>query len=283
MHSTPSQDAVSHRDNDDLDLLLILAIAGRFLKKNGRNLLLSAVAGLFCGLILYFSLPKFYTSKLLLESQVLNNTETKAVIENWNGMLRPSGYPYLMKEFECDRGLLANTANLSAEPLNPQNETQAGIILTVSVRDTSKLAALQTALLNGFRDNDYISRRVELHRKGVIDEMKKAEEEMNKLDSTKQFIEGTVESVRKDKSPLILDISEISAQKIKLIETKAGLEERLEFIDGVLLIQGFSAAAGPKPGMMAFLSVGFLAGFLISYFLIVFQTLKNRVSKLKFQ
>jgi hypothetical protein len=280
MHSTPSQDDISQNNNDDIDLLLIVANTVNFLKKNGRKLLLSAVVGLFCGAILYFSLPKFYTSRLLLESEIINNTEVKTIVENWNAMLKPSGYPYLMKELNCDRATLVSTKRLAAEPINPQNEVQPGVIINVSVQDTSVLAGLQRALLNGFKDNVYVTRKVAQHRQGTISQIKKTDEEISKLDSSKQFIEGTVESVRKDKSPLILDVTGISAQKVGLMERKAALEERLEFVDGVQLIQGFSAVSGPKPGMFTYLGVGFLGGFLIAYFLMLLQSLNRKISRI---
>jgi hypothetical protein len=281
MHPTPSQDDISRNNNDDIDLLRLVANAVNFLKKNGSKLLLSGVAGLFCGVILYFSLPKFYTSRLLLESDVVNNTEVKAIVENWNVMLKSSGYPYLMKELSCDRAILENTTRLEAEPMNPQNEAQPGCILNVSVRDTSKLAGLQAALINGFKNNVYVTRKVEQHRQGTISQIKKADEEIGRLDSSRQFIEGTVESVRKEKSPLILDVSGISAQKVSLMERKANLEEKLEFVEGIQLIQGFSAIQGPKPGAVTFISVGFLAGLLIACILILFQALNRNISRIR--
>jgi len=281
MHPTPSQDDISQNNNDDIDLFLIVANTVNFLKRNGRKLLLSALAGLFCGIILYFSLPKFYTSRLLLESDIINNTEVKTIVENWNAMLKPSGYPYLMKELSCDRATLRSTTRLAAEPINPLNEALPGCILNVSVRDTAVLAPLQKALLNGFKNNIYVTRKVAQHRQGTISQIKKTDEEISRLDSSKQFIEGTVESVRKEKSPLILDVTGISAQKVGLIERKAALEERLEFVEGVQLIQGFSAIQGPKPGVVSFVSVGFLAGFLIACVLILFQGLNRNISRIR--
>lgn len=281
MHSTPQQDPLRNVKNDDLDLLVIVANFISFVKKHAIKLALASLAGLFCGLVLHFVIPKFYNSKVLMESAVISNTEAKAVVENWNDMLRPGGYPYLMKELNCSRATIANMTKIIAEPLNAQNEGLPGFIITVAVHDTSKLNDLQTALLNGFNDNPYIKRRIAQHRQAALDQIHKADEELNKLDSARGYIEHTVGSVGKDRSGLILDVSDLSSQKLILAEKKAIQEEKLEFVDGALLIQGFTATTGPKPGLLIFIAAGLLGGFFLGYFFILLGSL-NRNLKDKF-
>src|SRR5580700_1384140 len=87
--------------NDDLDLLLIIKGAIVFLRTNAWRLIGASLAGVLVGVTLYLTLPKKYTSRVLLESTLLVNTDNKAIIENWDLMLKPTGYPYLMKEFDC--------------------------------------------------------------------------------------------------------------------------------------------------------------------------------------
>lgn len=280
MVSTPSQDASSQEKNDDLDLLVILKIAVDFLKKNGIKLLLTSIVGLFCGVILNFSFPKHYTSRLLMESAVLSNTEVRAVIEDWSSLLSERGRPYLMKDFNSDEKTVRNMLGLLAEPMNAQNEAQPGFILTVSIRDTANLQGVQSALQYGFSHNDYIRRRVDQHRQAMIDQIKETETQIKKLDSTRSFIEGAAEGVQKDKSPLILDISNLPNTKVNLVERKSQLEEKLEFVDGVLLIQGFMRVKGPMPGLASFMAIGLAGGFLIGYFLILLRTLNRKMSKL---
>jgi hypothetical protein len=280
MVSTPSQDALSQEKNDDLDLLVIVKIAVDFLKKNGKKLLLTSIAGMFCGVILNFSFPKHYTSRLLMESAVLSNTEVRAVIEDWSSLLSERGRPYLMKDFNCDEKTVRNILALLAEPMNAQNEAQPGFILTVSIRDTANLQGVQSALQYGFSHNDYIRRRVDQHRQAMIDQIKETDAQIKKLDSTGNFIEGAVESVQKEKTPLILDISNLPNTKVNLVERKSQLEEKLEFVDGVLLIQGFTRVTGPMPGLFSFLAIGLAGGFLIGYFLILLSTLNRNLSKL---
>jgi hypothetical protein len=278
MHSTPSQEPASAEKNDDLDLLLIIRNIFTFLKKNWIKLLAASFTGLFCGLILHLVFPKTYTSRLLLETNVISNTETRALVDNWNGMLTQRGYPYLMQAFGCNLDLLSNWTRMTAESLNPQNESSTAVSIEVSVLDTSKLQDIQKSLLSGFRNNDYIRRRVEQHRQAAIDQIKQADVELTRLDSTKTYIEGAVESDKKEKSPLILDISTLSSQKVSLVGTKAALEEKLAFVDGMLLIQGFSAPKGPKPGLMLLLAIGFAAGFVLGCFLLLLGDLNRKVS-----
>jgi hypothetical protein len=280
MVSTPSQDSLPQEKNDDLDLLVIVKIVVDFLKKNGKKLLLASIAGMFCGVILNFSFPKHYTSRLLMESAVLSNTEVRAVIEDWSSLLNQRGRPYLMKDFNCDEKTVYNMLSLLAEPMNAQNEAQPGFILTVSVRDTTNLRDVQSALLYGFSHTDYIQRRVDQHRQAMSDQIKETEAQIKKFDSTRSFIEGAAEGVQKEKSPLILDISNLPTAKVNLVERKSQLEEKLEFVDGVLLIQGFTRVTGPMPGLPTFLGIGLVAGFLIGYILLLLRSLNQKISKL---
>jgi hypothetical protein len=114
----------------------------------------------------------------------------------------------------------------------------------------------------------------------MIDQIKETETQIKKLDSTRSFIEGAAEGVQKDKSPLILDISNLPNTKVNLVERKSQLEEKLEFVDGVLLIQGFMRVKGPMPGLASFMAIGLAGGFLIGYFLILLRTLNRKMSKL---
>jgi hypothetical protein len=263
-----------------LDLLVILKIVVDFLKKNGKKLLLTSIAGMFCGVILNFSFPKHYTSRLLMESAVLSNTEIRALIDDWSSLLNDQGRPYLMKAFNCDEKTAHNMLSLLAEPMNAQNEALPGFILTVSIRDTANLQDVQSALQYGFSHNDYIRRRVDQHRQAMIDQIKETETQIKKLDSTRSFIEGAVEGVHKEKSPLILDISNLPNTKVGLVERKSQLEEKLEFVDGVLLIQGFARVKGPMPGLSTFLAIGLACGFLIGYALLLLWSLNQKLSKL---
>jgi hypothetical protein len=266
--------------NDDLDLLLILKGAIVFLKTNTWKLLGASLAGLLVGVTLYLTLPKKYTSRVLLESTLLVNTDNKAIIENWDLMLKPTGYPYLMKEFDCDKKTVQNLLNVALESLSQQTETGTSFAINVTVWDTTQLPRLQTALVRGLTQGEYVRQQVEVRKATLQQQLDKVLMELQKLDSPREFIGSVTNSVKKEGEPLILDISNFSVQRTALVEKEAGLRQKLAFNEAIYVLADFSATKGPKPGMMTLLGIGLIGGFLIGYFFVLAAALNRKMARL---
>lgn len=279
MNTTAQRNTLPEK-NDDLDLLLIVKRAVDFFRMNGVRLLIASVVGLFCGLILYFSTPKYFTSRLLLETTVLNNTESRAILDNWNKMLRPSGYPYLMQEFGCSDRVVKNLMKITAESLSQLNETGTALAIDVTVRDTSLLNDLKDALVRGISQIDYVRRRVTQRRQGTQDQIDEVVREIAKLDSSRGIIGSLFGTEKKENTPVIVDIANLSAQRTALTEKLASLRETLAFMQAVSVLQGFTATQGPKPGFITFLAVGLIGGFIIGYLISIARSLKAKISTL---
>ena len=266
--------------HDDLDFLLLLKGAVDFFKANGIRLLVGSGIGLFCGVILYFSMPKYFTSRLLLETTVLNNTESKAIVDNWNKMLRPEGYPYLMRDLNCDRRMAQNLKSITAESLNQLNETGTAIAINVAIRDTSLLNNLQNALVRGMSQIDYVNRRVIQRKEGTQMQIDEIVKEIDKMDSSKGLIGSLFGKYGKENPPVILDIANLSVQRTALVEKLTALREALVFMQAASVLQGFTAAQGPKPGLLTFLAIGLCSGFFIGYTTILMRSLRKKISTL---
>jgi hypothetical protein len=279
MNATGKPDDAQER-NDDLDLLLIIKKAVTFLRKNFWKLLGASLAGLLVGAAFFFTLPKKFTSRILLESTLLINTDNRAIVENWDQMLKPSGYPHLMQEFNCRREIVENLKSITAESLNPQNEGGTSFAITVSVVDTTLLDQLQSALVRGLTQGEYVREQVNVRKEGLQQQLDKVLMELQKLDSPKEFIGSVSNSGKKEGDPLILDISNFSVQRQTLVEKEAGLRERLAFNEAIYVLQGFSATKGPKPGMMTLLGIGLAGGFLLGYFFLLAASVNRKIARL---
>jgi hypothetical protein len=265
--------------NDDLDLAALLGKAIRFFKTYGVLLLIASLTGLLCGFILNVSLPKYYTTRLLFESTVLNNLEQGELIDNWDMLMTAKGgSPLLAKVLNCSPETARSIWGLSSEALpNLQDGTNV-FTLEVRVGDISKLKDIQDALLWGFRNNDYVREKVALRTANLRRQIREADGEITKLDSTKNYLESLAPNEKKGNDHLILDVSNISKDKVEIGEKLATYREKLAFGNGVQLVQGATPPRGPKPGTTTLLGLGLAAGFLIGYFLALFRSLV-RISK----
>ena len=264
--------------NDDLDLSVLLGKAMRFFKTNGLLILSASLTGLLCGFILNKSLPKYYTSRLLLESTVLNDLEQGELIDNWDLLLTGKSRPLLETAFNCSPETVMSIVGLSAEALPNLSDGTFCFTLEVRVRDTSQLKNIQEALLYGFRNNEFVREKVALRKDNLRHQISEASGEISKLDSTKDYIESLTRSERKDNDHLILDVSSISKEKVEIGEKLAGYKEKLAFGNGVQLVQGATPPRGPKPGTLTLLGLGLAAGFLIGYFVALLKSI-IRISK----
>jgi len=265
--------------NDDLDLLALLSKAIRFLKTYGVLLLIASLTGLLCGFILNLSFPKYYTSRLLMESTVLNNLEQEELIDNWDMLMSAKGGSALLaKALNCSPETAGSIKGLSSEALPSLLDGTYVFTLEVKVRDISQLKNIQDALLWGFRNNDYVREKVALRTASLREQVSEAAGEIAKLDSTKHYIESLTPDEKKGSDHLILDLSGISKEKVEIGEKLGTYKEKLAFGNGVQLVQGATPPRGPKPGTMTLLGLGLAAGFLFGYFLALLKSLA-RISK----
>jgi len=265
--------------NDDLDLLTLFSKVARFLKTYGVLLLIASLTGLLCGFVLNLSLPKYYTTRLLLESTVLNNLEQEELIDNWDILMTATGgSPLLAKALNCSPETARSIKGLSAEALPNLLDGTYVFTLEVKVGDVSKLKDIQDALLWGFRNNDFVREKVALRTASLREEVSEAAGEIAKLDSTKHYIESLTPDEKKGNDHLILDLGSISKEKVDIGEKLAIYKERLAFGTGVQLVQSATPPRGPKPGTMTLLGLGLAAGFLAGYFMALLKSLV-RISK----
>jgi hypothetical protein len=265
--------------NDDLDLLVLFGNATRFLKTYGVLLLIASFTGLLCGFILNLSFPKYYTTRLLFESTVLNNVEQEELIDNWDILMTTRGGSTLLaKALNCSPETAGSIKGLSAEALPSLLDGTYVFTLEVKVSDTSKLMEIQDALLYGFRSNDFVREKVALRTANLRQQVGEAAGEIAKLDSTKHYIESLAPDEKKGNDHLILDLSGISKDKVEIGDKLATYKEKLAFSKGVQLVQGATPPRGPKPGTATFLGLGLAAGFLFGYFMALLKSLA-RISK----
>jgi hypothetical protein len=251
--------------NDDLDLSKLFRRAFLFFKTYGRMILIASLTGLLCGFILHKSMPKYYTARMLFESNVLNNTEQSEMIDSWDLLLGGKNYDYLQKQMGCSSETIRAIRGLQVEALaGLVDQTTNCFVLNVTLGDVNQAKNIQEALVNGMRNNEFVQQKIITRKANLANQIKVADGEITKLDSAKTVVESLAADEKKSDGRLILDVSGISKQKVEIGEKLASFREK-EGLVGVQLVQGITTPEGPKPGLLTLLAGGLLAGFLIGY------------------
>jgi len=264
--------------SDDIDLLLFIERNILFFKKYKWIFILAGILGLAFGILGYRSVPKTYKSRMLVHSYILSNEEEIQIINNWNDLLKKGEYPVLAAIFHCRENILYSFKQMKAEEIqkvfSPTNPN--GFFIDVNVTDNSILDDLQSGIVYGLENSEYIKERVAEKRANLHEIIEKTSAEINKLDSTKKILEDIISGKRKSSSSLIIDISSINKQLVEMNEKLLSFKTELKFSNAVQVLQSFSKG---KNLVGARLIVWLISGLMVFLFLAYIYASLNSINK----
>jgi hypothetical protein len=259
----------------EMDLTQILKRLMAYFRKNRGIFLVSCVMGLAIAAFIYKLSPRVYTSRLVLESTVLNVHEQMEIVSNWDEQLNTRGYPVLASIFNCDPGMISPVSELKVETVGLPMEGNAAFALVIETQDTLGLGAMQDALVNGFKNNDYSRRRVAIRTQNLKDEIAKAELQLNALDSAHEIVDDFRNGVKSGSSQLMLDVSTIPEQRLNIQEKLAVYKEKLAFVNDIQVLQPFLRPKKARPILVLFGVVGLLGGFFVGYIFSLMRVVRS--------
>ncbi len=263
-------------DNDEIDLIQVLERISHFLSTYKRELITATIAGIVCGLVIFLVKPRLYGSTLILHSQVLSNSEEIKILDNWNTLRKNGEYNVLSRTLNCPVSLINNIKSLEAADIQITQPT-SGFTVDVLVTDTATLESLQTAIIYGLENNEYVSEKVKIRKDNTIKILESIKSEIDKLDSTKKKIESGNGQKQPGSSSFIVDISDVNVQMISLNEKLYQYQEVLKFVDAIQVLQNFEKYAKPaSPRLSIMLASGFLGGIFIGGLWAMSKNLKSR-------
>ena len=272
--------ALDNRE-DEMDLIVLAEKTFSFFSRYGRLIAAASIAGMLLGLLLFFVLPKRYSSTLLLHSFTLTNTEHINIIENWNELLKKGEYEALGRDLNCDPNMLKKVYSITASEIQKlyiQNNPN-GFEVEAVVGDTAVLAPLQQGIVTGLENGDYIKAKLESRRSNLNQLIDKINIEITKLDSTKKEIENSLSNNNRSSSSYILDVSGITGQIISLQEKLLGARDELKFTHAVQVFHNFAKFNRPEsPKLLKLLVLGLIGGFTIGYVAAVYRSIKRRLA-----
>jgi hypothetical protein len=271
---------VTEDRSDDLDLITLAERIFSFFRRFGRLIIISSAVGMLTGFLLYTTLPKTYSSTLLLHSFTLTNTEHINIIDNWNDLLKKGEYEALSKDLECDPQMLKNVSSIKASEIQKlyiQNNPN-GFMVEAVVKDTAVLDPLQQGIVKGLENGAYLKAKLESRKSNLKQLIERVKSEIAKLDSTKKDIENSIRNNNRNSSSYILDVSGITGQMISLNEKLLGYQEDLRFTHAVQVLHNFAKFKKPhSPKLFKLLVLGFLAGFSIGYVLSIYKYIQGKI------
>ena len=273
-----------------------------------------------------FLKKKFYESTMVLSCDYLSKRIVDNSIEKLNLLAGEESAKGLSRELQISDTLAKNIAKFEAKPFvaehelvevevlkeqlknaqtNTKNqavvdqvikrisiENQHSFEFTVRTYSPTSIKPLQDALVNHFKNNDYVKKRIEITRDNFLAKRSKLKRELNKLDSLKKVIYSNYENMaaqsKQGSNNVILSDKSVT-NPIEIYNQDLGLYEQLQLIESRLYLQpdfeivdGFTEFDEPaSAGELKIIVTGMLIGFIFGYFAIAFRRFDEYLSQVK--
>lgn len=224
--------------SDDVDLIILLERVYLYFRRFRNIFFLSIITGILLGCIEYFLSPKIYQSKLILHSSYLTNQEELEIIDYWNQLLERNEQPILAAILNCREELLNKLVSLEGVEIqkNYSSTDPNGFYINAKIRDNSILRELQTAIIYGLNNTEYVKQKISEKREDLRELIDKATIATRKLDSLKTSIET---SIGKNPASVLFDVESINKDLFDINEKLVSYKSELRSLNSLQLLQGF--------------------------------------------
>jgi len=262
--------------SDDLDLTPVAVKAIRFIRQYGWKLAIGAFLGMIIGAFIYYLLPRNYKARMVVQSGVIANGQALRIVNNWEDLLNKNSRPIIATIFQQPLQVVSEISTLNAEVITGPDEN-SGMVIDVTVGDSAALPGVQQGILHGLETNEYIKERLAIRRENLEWQLSQAKAELVRLDSIKPYVKSFTSANEPANSRLLLDVSDISSEKLAYQEKIAAFQEKLKFLRGAWLLQELlpvkRAKLVPAPVLPL---LGLVLGFLLSYCAVMYSILSAK-------
>ena len=253
---------------------------------------------------------KFYKSTMILSCDYLNRQIVENTIEKLNLLCQEEEREGLAQELKIDVKTAKNIQKFESKSFISENdvvelevlkeqlnnvaeakkdlvkkviaklelENKSATQISVLIYDPNIIQNLDSAVVNYFKDNDYVKRRIDINKTVLLEKKKKLTYESKRLDSLKSVLfknfemmanqskQGSNNVILSDKyltDPLSVFAKDIDFyDQIQSIDRQLYIQPDFEVIDGFTSFKEPESAGLPKVLVIAFL-VSWLMGYLI--------------------
>ncbi|MBS1952283.1 MAG: hypothetical protein JST37_14860 [Bacteroidetes bacterium] len=278
--------------NDEIDLRdLFFKILRYFLGK--KKLIAGCVLiGGLAGIIVFSAMPKIYESKMLLRSDILTESYSKQLTEDFFKLIDQKNTPVLSKRLSLSEQEASLIDGIIFDYVKSENPVKTGrmeevekyfesnmLIITVWVKDNSILNKLQPGIIQFLQSNPFVKVRVERRKQMFHALIKKLDKEIKSLDSLKQTLfKGVGTKSTLNPEMVLVDPSNIYTKLMELTREKISYKNELELIESIQLIEGFTAFEKPlKPNLSKYLVAGLVAGLALAALILLIQPIAKEL------
>jgi len=311
--------------NIGLGFLRFLALLRRIPLENKILFIGLILVGIAGGISYSFLNKKFYSTTMILSSEYLNKRIVDNTIEKLNLLTEEEDKKGLARVLNISDELAENIHEFEAKPFvaeaelielevlkeqlkNFQSDNKNEKVLqqvlerieienrhayeiTVSVYNPTVVRELEIALVNYFRDNDYLKKRVDITKTNRLARKQKLLRESQKLDSLKSVIYANYQNMaaqsRQGSNNVILSDKAVT-NPIEIFNQDINLYNEIQFIDRSLYLQNdfevvdsFTEFSKPSSaGLVKVSAVGILIAIGLGYLLVALFSFNKYLSKL---
>jgi hypothetical protein len=268
--------------NDDIDFLILLERIVLYFRKFKIAYLVAIILGILLGVALYFSFPKVYKARMVLEPSFLTNQDYIQIIDQWNELLKNEQEATVAQTWNCDQQMLYKVVEVKGieimKVFSPSNPN--GFYIDAKITDNGILPALQEAVVHGLNNTEYVREKLAIKTDNLKQMVSNVTKEITKVDSLKTSVQNIITNKEKNSSSLMVDISGLNRQLIDLQEKLLGYKEELKFISGVHVLQGFSRSDKPVSiSLKVLIILGLIISISITYIYTLIYYVRERMRR----
>ena len=285
--------------------------------KHFKLLLAFGIIGGFTGIALNYVLPDYYSSYMLINSKYSSGRLMENSVDKLHQLCAEKNYSQLATLLDIDTVKAKNLKGFSYEPFVSEEEivelevlkeqlkgkiddeetinkfveklkldNKATYKIFVHVFDNEKLKDLQEPLVNYFRENEYVSKRLEIEKDNLKAKAATIKEELARLDSLKRILmksdnlfSGSNNVIMGDEKVYAMAIFEESKIQYKELQE---IEEEIYLMPSFELIDGFTVFSKPdSPGLIKLGFYSGLVGLGIAYIVILIFGFNKYLNKVE--
>ncbi|WP_375579546.1 hypothetical protein ABWH96_00275 [Marivirga tractuosa] len=290
--------------------------------KHFKIILIFGILGGFTGIALNYYLPDYYSSYMLINSKHSSGRLMENSVDKLQQLCAEQNYSQLAKILDIDSSQAKNLKGFSYEPFVSEEEivelevlkeqlkgkiedeetinkfveklkldNKATYKIFVHVFDNQGLVELQEPLVNYFRENQYVSKRLEIEQDNLKDKANNIKEELSKLDSLKRILmdsynllsdngksgsNNVILSEEKLDPIAVFEESKIQYRELQRVKEEIFLMPSFELIDGFTVFS--------KPDSPGLIKLGFYSGLVgvgIGYIIILLLGFNKYLNKVE--
>ena len=260
---------MENQQNDEIDLLQLFARIFLLIRKNLVIIIVAVVCGVVLGLCYYKLAPKSYESKMVVASDVVNMPQGKIIFGNIDQLIGEGDLEFISSELGISQSVASEIQSIKVDITEDKIDAtleKPRISLAISVYSSNpkNWSEIQKGILFYLKHIDFVKVKDAQNKRLLEELIQQVETEIADLQNLKKRF-AQVEFHGSNDKLMLFDLTEINSTIILLTKEKLDAIAKLEFSDGIHLVEGFIPSAAPaKPKLTSSLLVGLSIGLLFA-------------------